>query len=345
MFCQEAAIGLELSHPNLVEVTDYGRFDEHHFIEMEYWQGRTLRQLLHKSTVHNRPVSVSVALAAMIDCCYALAYVHSFQDGRGRAERLVHRDVSPENLIMGDFGVTKLLDFGIASSPALNVTEADERKGKLHYMPPEAFTAQPVDKRRDLYAVGAILYELLTGQQPFRGENDVELMQSICHEDLPPPSARRSEIHAELDNIILKAMARKAEDRWSTAGELAAVLADHLWRHDQRGRHQVAAEAIRQLANLGDTPDSSGAFSIDVVVDAPLEKTPATQEVVVSFPSTASRRARRRRQANDPGEPPAPETSEVTADAEQIALAYFDEGLRHHREGDLQGALDAWTRA
>ena len=258
MFIREAMLGAELSHPNLIDVYDVGLLARRYYIEMEYFSGRTLRQVLRRLVQAGRAFALPVALAAMADGCDALAYIHDYRDVDGRPLKLVHRDVSPENLMMGYTGVTKLLDFGVASAEHSSLTTAGERKGKLHYMPPESFRGAPSDKSRDIYAVGATLYELLAGRRPFLGRNDAELMFQIAEGDLVSPRQLRPEVPAELEQLIIKTLARDPRERCHDISELGRDLRAVLARVDDRDSRQIIAEAMATLDVEDTSPDDDG---------------------------------------------------------------------------------------
>ena len=247
MFVREAVLGAELSHPNLVEVFDVGMIDQQYFIEMEFVAGRTIRHVLRRAFKLRRALPVPFALAVMSDCCDALAYIHDYRDVAGRSLRLVHRDISPENLMISDAGVTKLLDFGIATAAQSMLTVAGERKGKMHYMPPEVFRSAPADTSRDIYAVGATLYELVAGRRPFTGKNDAELMFQIAEAPLLAARRVRPDLPVELDRLITSALARDPKDRCVDAAELGHGLRETLAQLDTRAPSEIVADTLQRL--------------------------------------------------------------------------------------------------
>ncbi len=350
MFLQEAALGAELSHPNLVEVIDVGKIGPHFYIEMEYWPGLTIRHVARVVASRPRLLALPVVLSTMIDVCLALSYVHNYEDVQGQRLNLVHRDVSPENIIIGLDGVSKLLDFGIASTVRSKLTEVGERKGKLHYMPPEAFTSARGDYSWDIYAVGAVLYELMTGRRPYHAESEAELIARITQSTIPPPSAFRDDIPADLERIIVTALAREPSARVSDAAALGRALHDILWRLDRRNRHEIAAEGVRRIQALG-VPKDEGlepTFSIDVSLGSD-----RVEAEVLRFPSTRSRAARAT-QNSAPGPVSTTEAALRSVSPTDVgqreglqenALTHFVRGLDHHRRGDVRSALAAWELA
>ena len=258
MFVREAVLSAELCHPNLVAVYDMGLLENQYFIEMEYVPGRTIRQALRRTTKLKAQLPMTVTLAAMADCCDALAYIHDARDDADRPRRLVHRDVSPENIMLGFDGVTKLLDFGIATLENESFTTVGERKGKMHYMPPEAFRSAPAHPSRDIYAIGAMLYELLVGRRPFRGKDEAELMFQISEGRLIAPSRLRDDLPAVLDEAIVDTLARDPAQRPANAAILGRTLRDVLGELDGRPSTMIVAEAMQTLfPQDGEADDSS----------------------------------------------------------------------------------------
>lgn len=245
MFVREAALSIQFSHPNIVAVQDIGAIDGRFFIEMEYVVGRTLRQLMRKVGQDNSFLGLDFVLTVMIDCCNALDYVHSFCDLSGHTLGLVHRDLSPENLMVSASGLTKLLDFGIASSDvASNLTQAGQLKGKLHYMAPEVFLGARPDPQRDIYALGVTLFELLTGRRPFDAKNDAELMFSISKGEMVEPTRYRPDLPAELQQVVLKAMAHEPKARYDSVRTLRAALREVCAALDIEDEHSAVSRAL-----------------------------------------------------------------------------------------------------
>ena len=247
MFIREAVLGAELSHKNLVQVFDVGLLDDRYYIEMEYVDGTTLREVLRRAGRSGEPLPLALAIATIADCCDALAYIHDFRDPAGRPLKLVHRDVSPENLMTRWDGVTKLLDFGIATAEPSMVTVSGERKGKMHYMPPESFRSAPANKNRDIYAVGATLYELVAGRRPFVGKNEAELMFNIAEGQLIRPRRLRPDVPTALDELIVDALSRDPDRRPPDAASLSRQLRTVLSGVDPRPRDEIVADAMRTL--------------------------------------------------------------------------------------------------
>ncbi len=226
-FLHEARLMLRLSHPNLVSVYDVGEDDAGLFLAMEWVRGASLRRLIEASGKRGdggMPIPLVVSLFA--DLAGALHNVHTATDESGRPLRIVHRDVTPENVVIGWNGIAKLLDFGIAKSDeSAKKTDAGVVKGKYAYMAPEQWNGEVVDARSDLFALAVSLYEALTGRSLYERPTPMATMAAIVLEP-EPPSVRelRSEVPEELDRIVQKGLAKKADDRYPSAAAMRADL-------------------------------------------------------------------------------------------------------------------------
>jgi len=224
MFIREARLAALLQHPNIVQVFDYGRIAEVSFIAMEYIDGKNLRELLSAL-----PGGMPVAPAAFIfaESCKGLEYSHAKTDDQtGEALNIVHRDISPQNILVSVQGEVKISDFGISkarSEPSL--TQAGVLKGKLMYLAPEQLTGVGVDHRLDIYALGLVFYEVLTGQPAYRFASEVEAIRSIPAAVVVPPAERNPAVPPELSRIVMRCLEKQVEARYRSAGEVFADLA------------------------------------------------------------------------------------------------------------------------
>jgi len=223
MFQDEARLLAELCHPNIPQVFELGIEEGQWFITMEWVDGHDLSDLAVVGTRSHQPMPLSVAIGIVMQACEALHHAHERRDKAGRPLRIVHRDVTPQNLMVTRDGVVKLLDFGIARTSARRDTDAGVVKGTFSYMAPEQVRARPLDKRADVFALGVILYELTTGVRLFRG-NDVQVMTQVVEQDAPPPSARIADFPPELERIVLNALQRDRGHRTPSASHLALAL-------------------------------------------------------------------------------------------------------------------------
>lgn len=224
MFLDEARLAMRLNHPNICHIYDIGEIDHSYFIAMEWVNGVPLGKLIQKARdVGGLPIAVAVKVMAQVGD--ALNYAHQARDGVGRPLNIVHRDVSPQNVMIRFDGVVKLLDFGIAKAATqTNQTEAGIVKGKFSYMSPEQCLGKPLDARSDIFAIGACLYEALTGKPAFRRSSDLDTMRAIVHEPVPSARLVRADVPPRLDAILRKALAKDPAQRFQTAGEMYVAL-------------------------------------------------------------------------------------------------------------------------
>jgi eukaryotic-like serine/threonine-protein kinase len=212
-FRREAKNAAGLSHPNIVSIYDRGEAEGTYYIAMEYLDGRSLKELI----VQRGPAPVNVAIDYARQILAAIRFAHR--------HGIVHRDIKPHNVLVDGEGRLKVTDFGIARAGASQMTEAGSIIGTAQYLSPEQAKGAPVDQTSDLYSVGVVLYELLTGVVPFSGETPVEIAMKHLSSPPEPPSTRRAEIPRELDFVVLRALAKDPADRYQGAEEMDADLA------------------------------------------------------------------------------------------------------------------------
>lgn len=225
MFIDEARIAVQLSHANIVPVFELGRLDNQYYIAMEYVAGRDLRQLLDRFRKKDAmlPLAASAYLTAKI--CEGLDYAHRKADAAGRPLNLIHRDVSPQNILVSFEGAVKITDFGIVKAEdRTSKTQAGVLKGKFAYMSPEQVRGLEIDSRSDIFAVGILLYEMVTNRRLFVGESDFQTLERVRAAAVQPPREVNPDVSEDFERVILKALARERDDRYSTAAELAEDL-------------------------------------------------------------------------------------------------------------------------
>ncbi|MBX3219949.1 MAG: serine/threonine protein kinase [Labilithrix sp.] len=230
MFLDEATLTAKIKHPNVVATLDVVSAEGKLLIVMEYVEGLSLAKLLELAWGRKASVPPAVAVRVLTDVLRGLHAAHELVDERGRALSVVHRDVSPQNVMIGLDGVARILDFGVAKAASQrHVTERGEIKGKLSYMPPEQQLGEAVDRRSDVYAAGVVLWELLVGRRLFTARDDDELARLVFEGRVDPPSlASGQRVPAALDHVVLRALAHRREDRWWSAEQMANELRDAL---------------------------------------------------------------------------------------------------------------------
>ncbi|MFW5924912.1 MAG: serine/threonine-protein kinase [Myxococcota bacterium] len=222
LFQREAKLLAALNHPGVPQVLELGREGPHWYIAMELVEGRTLAEL-RSAAGETTPVPVDAALGVGRQLCAVLHHVHERRDGAGRPLGIVHCDVTPDNVLVTAEGIVKLVDFGVARSGA-DPEPPTRVRGTLAYMAPEQITGEPPDRRSDLFAVGALLYEMTTGRRLRQG-SDVEVMTRAVEQDVPPPSAHRDDYPPELEELVMACLARDPDRRPPHARALSAKLA------------------------------------------------------------------------------------------------------------------------
>jgi serine/threonine protein kinase len=223
-FVREARLASYLRHENVAQTYDLGRVGDIYFIEMELITGRNLREVLRHCGATTGPMPVQLALAILNQICDALDYAHNLCDETGAALGIIHRDVSPSNVIVSDTGVVKLIDFGIAKASGAGMqTMGGTLKGKFGYMAPE-YIAGRIDARADLFAVGVIAHELLTNKPLFSGRDDIDTLTRVRDMHIDPPSKKNPLVPPEIDDIVMTALERDPDRRWQHATALRSAL-------------------------------------------------------------------------------------------------------------------------
>jgi eukaryotic-like serine/threonine-protein kinase len=221
MFIEEAKLAVQLNHANIAQIFDLGVVDGSYYIALEHVHGRDLRSMFDRCRQLGDPMPVSQACFVVMKVCEGLDYAHNKRDQSGRELHLVHRDVSPQNVLVSFEGEVKLIDFGIAKAAGKgSKTQAGILKGKFGYMSPEQVRGIPVDRRSDVFSCGIVLYELLTGERLFVGESDFSTLEKVRNVEILPPSTYNRRIPDELERIVLKALAKDPDERYQNAIDL-----------------------------------------------------------------------------------------------------------------------------
>jgi serine/threonine protein kinase len=232
MFLDEARLSAQLSHSNCVQVFDIGVGDNAFFIVMEFVEGANLKAVIEHLKKHHREFPVQAAVYISLEICKGLAYAHELTDPHGVPLHIVHRDMSPPNVLISKHGEVKIVDFGLAKANSqLEKSEPGIIKGKFSYLAPEAAMAQDVDARTDVFAVGIILWELLTGQRLFLGDTDFQTVKKVQASVVPSVSEINKGVSPELDRIIMRALAREPAQRFQTARALGMELSKFLFKY------------------------------------------------------------------------------------------------------------------
>jgi serine/threonine protein kinase len=236
MFIAEAKMVASLSHPNIVQIFDLGKIDDTYYIAMEFVEGKDLRTIL--SRARNRNTLPSVELAALIAArvSAALEYAHRQRDSDGRELKIVHRDVSPQNILISNEGEVKLVDFGIAKAATkASHTDTGSLRGKLLYMSPEQAWGKPLDKRSDLFALGAVFYEILTGHLLFSANSEMSVLERVREARFVTPSSLNPAVPIELEAVAMRLLNKSPAERYQDASEVLLDLDSYLRRRPAVG--------------------------------------------------------------------------------------------------------------
>lgn len=247
MFLDEARLSARINHPNVVQTNEVGFDGTTYFIAMEYLEGQSLEALFTRASKKGK-LPLSIFLRTLIDACNGLHHAHELQDFDGKSLHVVHRDVSPHNIFVTYDGQTKLLDFGIAkAADSSSETRTGIIKGKVVYMAPEQFRGSDVDRRVDVFAMGAILWRLLAGKRLWKGMSDIEVYQELAAGAIPSPKDVDPEAPQELVDICMKALAPNRDERYETAADLQTALEDFMNKLPERTSQRALGNFVRDL--------------------------------------------------------------------------------------------------
>ena len=254
MFIDEARIVSHLDHPNIAGVYDQGKHDGFYYIAMEFVQGHSLLAFTERAKATKMPLPFGLLSYVVAELLAGLGFAHTARDNKGRHLQIVHRDVTPQNVLISYDGDVKLIDFGVAKARArLTQTEAGFTKGKLSYMSPEQARGEELDGRSDLFSVGIILHEVTTNSRLFNKEGPGGILGAIVNEAIPPPSKRRKDYPRKLESIVMRALEKEVNYRWQAAEEMR----DALLRYARKERPQPGPARLKELIyDLFGPPDS-----------------------------------------------------------------------------------------
>jgi serine/threonine-protein kinase len=258
MFLDEARLSLSLQHANIVQVFDIGHTEDTYFIVMEYVDGVDLKALTEWRRRIGRRIPVAHTLYVVMEICKGLSYAHEMLNPEtGRPLGIVHRDISPPNVLISKQGEVKVVDFGLAKATSqIETTDPGVVKGKMSYLSPEAARGEEVDNRADIFAVGILLYEMLTGKRLFYGETDYQTVELVRNAKIPPLKAQNPQVEPELEDVVRKALARRADDRYPSATDLQDALAHYAYSRGLKVISRDIADLVRQC--LDDRRAGSG---------------------------------------------------------------------------------------
>jgi serine/threonine-protein kinase len=298
-FLDEARLAARVRHTSVVSVIDVASVAEELFLVMEYVHGEALSKLLRAAyTATSGPIPVGIGLTIMVDVLYGLHAAHETKSEKGEPLLIVHRDVSPQNVVVGADGIARVLDFGIAKAASQAQTQSDVLKGKLAYMSPEQFRSEPLDRRADIFSASVVLWEVLTGRRLFADEEPASVLRRVLHDPIAPPSVHAPDLPAGLDDIVMKGLERDPARRFSSAHEMASAIerTSLVTRPAEVGAWvertvgpalALRAERIAQIEKDGATPSpgpkpAEAAVEPTMMLEAEGADTSATERSVVA---------------------------------------------------------------
>ncbi|HEX7664002.1 MAG TPA: serine/threonine-protein kinase [Polyangiaceae bacterium] len=293
MFIDEARLAARIRHPNVVSTLDVVALEQELLLVMDYVQGESLSRLLRQSRTRKEPVPLRIITTTLAGILHGLHAAHEAKTERGERLEIVHRDVSPQNILVGVDGVSRVLDFGVAKAAVrMQSTREGQIKGKISYMAPEQLRGDAtVDRRVDIYAAGVVLWEALAGRRLFEAENEGRLLTKILLDPVPTVTSVVPDVPPEVDAIVMRALARNRDERFATAREMALALerVTHPAAASEIGtwvEHLAGKELAKRADRVSDIESRSDVHEGLASMAASLTGTPAPSPVKVARPST-----------------------------------------------------------
>ena len=263
MFLDEARLAARIHHPNVVPIQEVGESDQGYYLVMDYIEGDTLARILAKAAKSTGKVPYGVTIRILLDVLAGLHAAHEMRDDHGVPLEIVHRDVSPQNILVGVDGVARVVDFGVARAASrLSTTRSGQLKGKLAYMAPEQARGGNVDRRADLFACGIVLWEALATKRLFKGDGEAETLNRVLYDPIATPSSVRPDVPKGLEAICMKALSRDVDQRYATAQEFGDELEKAARALNSVGSVRDVAECLQDVigADLSQQRDAVRAW-------------------------------------------------------------------------------------
>jgi serine/threonine protein kinase len=255
MFVDEAKMVAGLTHPNIVQIFDLGKIDATYFIAMEYVHGKDLRTILKRAKERGLRIPLDLSVLVVSKVCSALEYAHRKRDEQGEALKIVHRDISPQNILISFEGEVKLTDFGIAKATSkASSTDRGALRGKLLYMSPEQASGHPMDRRSDVFSLGVVFYEMITDTKPFLGSSEKGILEMVRDCRVERPRSLNPKIPESLEKVVTKALEKDPERRYQDASEMYRGL-ERVLRERQPPAATELARFMEVLFETGSVPD------------------------------------------------------------------------------------------
>ena len=248
MFLDEARLSMLLTHANIVQVFDVGKSGDTYFIVMEYVEGYNLRRVFQKASELGYRIPLEIACYILMEVAEGLAHAHEKTDPDNNHLHIVHRDLSPPNIMVSRAGETKITDFGLAKAMTqLEITDPGVVKGKFSYLAPETAEGKEIDHRCDVFASGIVLWEILANRRLFLGKTDLDTVELVKAAQVPPLGKFNAQVTPEFERVVARALARNPKERYTSAREFGDALASYVFKHKLRVTKADVAEMVRQL--------------------------------------------------------------------------------------------------
>jgi serine/threonine-protein kinase len=333
MFLDEARLAARIRHPNVVQTIDVVATKGELFLVMDFVQGESLARLCRIMSARGERIPVRVAVAILSGALQGLHAAHDAKDERGADLGIVHRDVSPQNILVGSDGLARVLDFGVAKAAGrMQTTKDGQVKGKLAYMAPEQVQALTITRTADVYSASVVAWETLVGERLFKGDSEASVLAKVLAGNVDPPSARCPELPRELDEVVMKGLARDPADRWASAREMALALEKRVTPASlpevAEWFEPIVGPSLAERASLvARIETDSGVSSVDALAkrmkdELESDRAPGDQPFTHTFVGVG---------AAAPGEPPDARPVRKTAplaDAARLAMAIVAESER-----------------
>ncbi|MBL8922559.1 MAG: protein kinase [Myxococcaceae bacterium] len=326
MFLQEARIASRFNHPNIAQIYDLGEQAGTYFIAMEFIHGEDLGRVMRRAWSTGQWVARPLAIRIVADSAAGLYYAHSRMDEQGRPLRIVHRDISPQNILVSFDGSVKLVDFGIAkAADQVSNTKSGAIKGKFAYMAPEQAGGKPLDARTDIFALGLVLYELITGVRPLKRDSEIATLQAALECAIEKPS-QVAEVPASLDDVVMRALAKDPEDRYRDARQFQMALEQYLVQEGTVATsvqvselmETIFADRLREEARLG-APAPSTESSVSNPIAEPAQPLYEDKPSSTQLASNPGPRPIEPQLPPEPPRPPrAPDRPSMTRDEDEV---------------------------
>lgn len=310
LFIDEARIAVLLQHVNIVQVFDLGRAEDTLYMAMEYVSGLDLARLLSRGR-HRGPFPLPLALFIISEVLKALRFAHERTGEEGEPLDIVHCDISPQNILVSHAGEVKITDFGISRAAFQAASLHDVVRGKYAYMSPEQIENDPLDARSDLFSLGIVLWEMMTGRRLFKARSKEETLRRVKRAEVPSPRSYRPEVSEELQSLVLRALARRPEQRFRSAADMLEALSVLMVREGHRANNHELSAFVKEIADA--RPDQA----------APAAR--SAQETVVVLAAEASPLSARTG-SSDPKTAPPPQRGSVPSDSVPTPDGTIDDG-------------------